>query len=109
MRCIDWSSGVCSSDSSDVDAVCWRPGQLRAQYLLHVLGEVAAEYAAVELVARLRAQRIAPQIQRIAQLHAAAQVDRAVAVAVAVGLVDEAAGAERRVRRGRGESGRAHV
>src|SRR3546814_7918323 len=33
---------------------------------------------------------------------AAAQVDRAVAVAVAVGLVDEAAGAERRVRRGRG-------
>src|SRR3546814_84936 len=86
----------------DVDAVGWRPGQLRAQYLLHVLGEVAAEDAAVELVARLRAQRIAPQIQRIAQLHAAAQVDRAVAVAVAVGLVDEAAGAERRVRRGRG-------
>src|SRR3546814_3667691 len=62
----------------DVDAVGWRPGQLRAQYLLHVLGEVAAEDAAVELVARLRAQRIAPQIQRIAQLHAAAQVDRAV-------------------------------
>src|SRR3546814_3855141 len=61
-----------------------------------------AEDAAVELVARLRAQCIALQIQRIAQLHAAAQVDRAVAVAVAVGLVDEAAGAERRVRRGRG-------
>src|SRR3546814_4465622 len=73
-----------------------------AQYLVHVLGEVAAEDAAVELVARLRAQCIALQIQRIAQLHAAAQVARAVAVAVAVGLVDEAAGAERRVRRGRG-------
>src|SRR3546814_10362120 len=95
---MDWSSDVCSSDlervfgavvvaaelRGDVDAVGWRPGQLRAQYLLHVLGEVAAEDAAVELVARLRAQRIAPQIQRIAQLHAAAQVDRAVAVAVAV-------------------------
>src|SRR3546814_9321588 len=40
----------------DVDAVGWRPGQLRAQYLLHVLSEVAAEDAAVELVARLRAQ-----------------------------------------------------
>src|SRR3546814_44022 len=57
----------------DVDVVGWRPGQLRAQYLLHVLGEVAAEDAAVELVARLRAQCIALQIQRIAQLHAAAQ------------------------------------
>src|SRR3546814_15255164 len=41
----------------DVDAVGWRPGQLRAQYLLHVLGEVAADDAAVELVALLRAQR----------------------------------------------------
>src|SRR3546814_16754615 len=27
----------------DVDAVGWRPGQLRAQYLMHVLGDVAAE------------------------------------------------------------------
>src|SRR5690606_38973896 len=86
----------------DVDAVVRRPGQLRAQHLLHVLGDVAAARAAVDLVARLRAQRIALQFQRPAQSHAAAQVDRAVAVAVAVGLVDEAAGAERRTGRGSG-------
>src|SRR5690606_31835452 len=82
----------------DVDAVGRRPGQPRSEDLLHVLGEVLE--TAVELVAGLGAQRVALQFQRLAQPHAAAQVDRAVAVTVAVGFVGEAAGAERRVRRG---------
>src|SRR3546814_6024534 len=37
----------------DVDAVGWRPGQLRAQYLLHVLGERSEEHTS-ELQSRMR-------------------------------------------------------
>src|SRR3546814_20107345 len=53
----------------DVDVVGWRPRQLRAQYLLHVLGEVVAEEAAVEHVARLRPTLSALTIKRTPTAH----------------------------------------
>src|SRR5690606_29723016 len=91
---------VAAELEGDADAVGRRPLQLRAEHLLHVLRDIAAKDAAVELVARFRAQRGGLQLKRVGGLHPAAQVDRGVAVAVAVGFVDEAAGAERRAGRG---------
>src|SRR5690606_8792846 len=59
--------------------------------LLQVVGFVATEHAAVVLVAAVRIQHVGLHFHVLAQLHAATQVDRGVAMAVAVGLVDIAA------------------
>src|SRR5690606_16335387 len=74
-----------------VDVGARPPLQSRAQDLLPVVGLVAAEDAAVVFVEGIGKQRMAFQLQGIGHLDAAAQAHRRVAVAVAVGLVDEAA------------------
>src|SRR5690606_37010544 len=74
-------------------AVASVPVQARAVHLLAVLGLVAAEDAAVVFVEAVHVQRVRFELGRVAQGHAAAEVVRGVAVAVAVRLVGEAAGA----------------
>src|SRR5690606_4777742 len=74
-----------------VDIGARPPLQSRAQNLLPVVGLVAAEDAAVVFVEGIGKQRMAFQVQGIGHLNAAAQAHRRVPVAVAVGLVDEAA------------------
>src|SRR5690606_31806978 len=69
------------------------PGQLAAIDLLAVVGFIAAEDAAVGLVAGGGSQHMAFQAQGLAQCVATAHVDRGVAVAVTVRFVGIAAGA----------------
>src|SRR5690606_35136431 len=75
----------------DVGAVVRAPAQVATEHLLPVVGLVAAEHAAVVLVERIGHQRMALHVHGLSQLAATAQAHRRVAVAVAVGLVGEAA------------------
>src|SRR5690606_32979921 len=84
--------GVGAADADvDVGIRVRAPAQAAAEDLLAGVGLVAAEDAAIVLVEGVGDQHMALQLDGFADLAAAAHAHRRVAVAVAVGFVDEAA------------------
>src|SRR5690606_12079542 len=81
----------------EMDLLRWRPRKLRPERFLQVVRLVATEDGAVVFVLGLGAEQVAFKRHRFPQRDAAARAQRAVAVAVAVGFVREAAG--KQVRR----------